>query len=437
MVLWRYSRWDGTQESELSSQELIDQLSDQILHGDNLGQAMRRMMERGMTRPDGQRGMGMRELMERLQQARQRNLDKYDLSSMMDDIKERLDQVVDTERSGIQGRLDELEPQDGPGQGEQGGDENGEGAAAQGGQASPGGSRPGGGRAPNQEMADLLRNMSQRHLDQLDELPSEVGGLIKELRDYDFMDPEARRQFDEILEMLQKQVLENYFQGMQQSIQNMSEDDLLQVQQMVKELNELTQRRLQGEDPDISDFMSRWGHMFPEGIETFDQLADHMQRQMAQMQSLIDSMSSEQRGQLQEMMDALLRDNRLQWDLYELSFNLQRLNPDAPTGQRFSLTGDEPLSLQEALRLMGDLNSMEQMEDDLRDALRHNDPSSLDADEMGRLLGDEARQYAKELQRMVKELEEAGFIQRGEHGVELTPKAIRRIGERALDDIFK
>jgi uncharacterized protein with von Willebrand factor type A (vWA) domain len=77
------------------------------------------------------------------------------------------------------------------------------------------------------------------------------------------------------------------------------------------------------------------------------------------------------------------------------------------------------------------------MEDDLRDALRRNDPSDLDAEAMGRLLGEEAKQYANELKRMMKELEEAGFIKRGEHGFELTPKAIRRIGERALEAIFR
>ena len=434
MVHYRYSRWDGSQEQELSSRELIDQLSDQILKGDSLQQAMRRMMDRGMTLPNGRRMEGMRSLMERLKEARQRNLERYNLDSMMDDIADRLDAVIDQERSGIGGRLSELDfEQDQNGEGEPGeGGERGEGQ----GQPSLSG-QPGQGGAPSPEMAKLLRDMADRHLDQLDMLPDEVGGRIKQLRDYDFMDPEARQQFEELLDLLQKQVLQNYFQGIQQGIQNMSEDDLRQVQQMVKELNELTQRRLNGEDPDISDFMEKWGHLFPEGIENFDQLADHMQKQMAQMQSLIDSMSPEQRGELQQMMDALLRDNRLQWDLYELGYNLQRLNPDANDGMRFSLTGDEPLSLQEALNLMGDLNTMEELEDEIRDAMRHNDPSRVDADAMGRVLGDEAREFAKELQRMMKELEEAGFLQRGQRGLELTPKAIRRIGERALENIFK
>ena len=424
MVRYRYSRWDGSQEKEISSHDLMDQLTDSILEGNDLRRAMRQMLEHGAELPNGKRMEGMRNLMDRLRQAREQALDKYDLSSMMANIQDRLDDVVDTERAGIKSRLGELDPADGDGQ-------PGEG---QPGEGQPGGPNDG---APTQEMRDLLKGMADKHLEQLAGLPPQVGGRITELRQYDFMDPEARKKFDELLEELQKQVMENYFKGMQESIQTMSPGDLQQAQEMIKDLNELTRRKLNGEAPDITEFMQKWGQYFPPGIETFDQLADHLRQQMAQMQSLLNSMSPEQRSELQSMMEALLQDNRLQWDMFELSYNLDRLDPDAASDNRFSLTGDEPLTLQEALRLMGDLNSMEDMEGDLYDALRHNDPSRLDADEMGRLLGDEARQYAKDLQRMMKELEEAGFLKKGDRGYELTPKAIRKIGERALQDIFR
>ena len=424
MTLYRYSRWDGSQEEELSSQELIDRLSDQILEGDSLRSAMRRLMERGTQLPNGRRMMGMRELMDRLREQRQRSLDRYNLSSMMDDIQQRLDDIVDTERSGIQGRLDELGPDD---------DEAGQSGAQPSAEGAPQG---GEGEVPP-EMRELLRGMADRRLSQLNALPPDAGGRVQQLRDYDFMDPEARRKFDELLDELQKQVLQNYFQGIQQGIQNMTEEDLRRVQEMVRDLNELTKRALNGEDPDISDFMRKWGEFFPPGIETFDQLREYMEKQMSQMQTLLNSMSSEQRNELQDMMDALLRDNRLQWDLFELSYNMARLNPEAFDNSRFSLTGDEPLSLQEALRLMGDLSSMDETEEQLRQAIRSNDPSHLDEEQIGRLLGEESRAYAQELKRLIKELEDAGFITRDGRGMELTPKAIRRIGERALENIFR
>ena len=139
---------------------------------------------------------------------------------------------------------------------------------------------------------------------------------------------------------------------------------------MVRDLNELVKQRLQGDDPDISDFMNKWRQMFPPGIETFDQLMDYMSKQMAQMQSLLNSMPPEMRRQLEEMMEGLLQDNRLSWDLFELGTNLERLNPDGFQDNGFRMFGDEPVTLQQALELMGDLNGMEEMESQLRQALR-------------------------------------------------------------------
>ncbi|MEE8518048.1 MAG: hypothetical protein V3S98_02860 [Dehalococcoidia bacterium] len=224
MTIYRYSRWDGSQAEELGTQELMDQLSREILDGDSLRGAMRRLMERGAGMRDGQRGQGMRDLMDRLRQARERNLERYNLNGMMDDIKERLEQVLDQERKGIQSRLDDLDPP-----GEQSGDDQGSGDSQSGqpaGQGQQGQSGQGGsgqsGPAGDEALQELLRSMADKHLGQLDQLPPDVGGRIKQLREYDFMDPEARQQFQELLETLQKQVLENYFKGMQQGLENMS-----------------------------------------------------------------------------------------------------------------------------------------------------------------------------------------------------------------------
>ena len=110
MSIYRYSRWDGSQDVALpTTDDLFDRLSEQILQGDDLRGALNRMMRYGM-RGEGQRGQGLQELLERLRDARQRNLDRYDLSSMFDDIQERLDAIVDKERQGINQRLDEIAP---------------------------------------------------------------------------------------------------------------------------------------------------------------------------------------------------------------------------------------------------------------------------------------------------------------------------------------
>jgi len=354
--------------------------------------------------------------MERLRGAKERQLQQYNLTSMFDEIQERLEHVLETERQGIESRLDQMRGGSPPPQAAPAGQEKHDGVDG--------------------PMRDLFERMAQQHLEQLDNLPPDVGGRMSGLRDYDFLDPQARQQFQELLAMLQQQVLQNYFQGLQQGIQSLTPEGLQQIQQMVRDLNQLFQQRLQGQTPDIQEFMKKWGQFFPQGIETFDDLAEYLQRQMAQMESLLNSMPAEMRRQLEETLEALLRDHRLQVDLMQLAANLDQLFPNRRRRQQFSLAGDEPITLQEALKLMGDLNSLEALERQVREAMRFNDASRLDSDELGRVLGDEGRRLAEQLKQLTQMLEEAGFIRRKGDDWELTPLAIRKIGERALKEIF-
>jgi uncharacterized protein with von Willebrand factor type A (vWA) domain len=135
------------------------------------------------------------------------------------------------------------------------------------------------------------------------------------------------------------------------------------------------------------------------------------------------------------MMQALLQDHRIQLDLMEMASLMQQLRPGS-RGHDFDFFGDEPLTMQEALRLMGELNDVDSLEQDLRYAAEMNDLSTIDMDEIQRLLGDEARQIAQQLQQLAEMLEEAGLLRRKGREWELTPRAVRRIGERALRDIF-
>ena len=285
---------------------------------------------------------------------------------------------------------------------------------------------------------EILEGMARKHLEQLDHLPPDVGGRIKELRDYDFMDPEARRQFEELLQMLQQQVMQSYFRGLQQGLQSLTPEGLRQLQEMVHDLNQLLEKHRRGEDTqgDFEDFMKKWGQFFPQGIENVDQLAEHMQQQIAQMESLLNSMTPEMRQQLEDMVDSIFQDSKLQWEMAQLAANLQRLAPMRGDPGDYSFAGDEPLSLQEAMKLMGDMNSIDELEREIMQSVRSNDASNIDADEIGRLLGEEARQMTEQMQQITRMLEEAGLIKRKGNDWELTPRALRKIGERALEDIF-
>lgn len=409
MTQYRYQAWDGSQEFEpFTAGEAMDALAEELLDGGDLRDALSRMLRRGTEGRDRRRTPGLRELMERARQRRDQALERYDMDSVMGDIADRLEQVIERERATVEDRLRAASDPD---------------AAA----ASEEDAR----------LRDLLRNLAGQRQQQLDDLPPDPGGRVGALREYDFMDPGARAQFEGLLQTLQQQLLQQYFQGMQQQIQSITPESLRRSQQMLHDLNEMLRDRLEGREPDFDAFMEKWGDAFPDGIDDLDALLDYLQQQTAEMQSLMQSMSPEMRGQLQDLMREALQDHRIQIDLMEMASLMQELRPQPGRGDGgFSFMGDEPLSLREALDLMGDLNDVESLMRDFERAMRTNDASALDLDEIGRLLGEESREAAERLQQLTSMLEEAGLLRRRGREWELTPRAVRRIGERALRDIF-
>jgi uncharacterized protein with von Willebrand factor type A (vWA) domain len=425
---YRYSRWDGSQQIEaLLADELMDEIADEVLGEGDLRSALRRMMERGAQLPSGRRMSGLRDLLERLKNRRSQDLSRYNLGSVLDDIKEKLEQIVAREREGIEQRLGDLQRQPEPEGQPQANAQQGE--TGQGQEGLQGG-------APPPDLSELLEKMARRHLEQLDQLPPDPGGQIKDLRDYDFMDPGAREDFEQLMQMLQQQVMQSYFQGLQQSLQAMTPEGMQQLREMVQDLNDLLEQRLRGEKPDFSDFMQKWGQFFPEGINNADDLANYLQQQMNQMESLLNSMTPEMRQQLQQMMDALFDEPGFQSELAQLGANLARLNPSGADPGEFPFWGDEPVTLQEAMRMMGDMNSLDALERELIEAARSNDATRIDSDEVDRLLGEEARHMIEQMKRLTEALEEAGLIRKNGKDWELTPRATRKIGEKALKDVF-
>ena len=153
------------------------------------------------------------------------------------------------------------------------------------------------------------------------------------------------------------------------------------------------------------------------------------------MQSLLRSMTPEQRAELESMMEALLRDDRLLVDLAQLASNLDLLLPGG-LGERVPFGGDEPLGLEGALAQIERLAAMDRLEDALSDVEGPGDLASLDRDEVRDLLGDEAVRDLDALDDLARRLEEAGYLTRDGERLELTPRGSRRIGQKVLDDLF-
>ncbi len=280
----------------------------------------------------------------------------------------------------------------------------------------------------------MLRDVAAKRLDQLDALPDDIGERIGGLREYDFLEPDARQRFDELVQRLQQQMLDQYVSGMSDAIRSMRPEDLAANREMVRDLNDLIRQRIGGADPDVSEFLAKHGAFFP-GARTFDDIIEQLAARMAAMQSLLRSMRPEQRAELQSMMEALLQDDRLLVDLAQLASNLDLLLPGG-LGERMPFSGDEPLGLAGALARIDQLAAMDRLGDALSDVDGPDDLAGLDRDEVRDLLGDDAVRDLDALDALARRLEAAGYLTRdGEH-LELTPRGSRRIGQKVLDDLF-
>ncbi|HET7094558.1 MAG TPA: VWA domain-containing protein [Thermomicrobiales bacterium] len=455
----RYTRWDGTQQiSPLDADDLMRAMSDDLLQDGDLNRALQRLFRWGFERPDGDHVPGLREMLERLRDRRQEQLSRYDMGSMLDEIQKRLDEIVAAERAGIEQKLtdahrgasqrqDSADANDGASgeaqeQGADGTRQSGQprqSGAPQGQQGESGQSGQSAGEGEGQPDPDLVRMLEQmagKRLDQLDQLPADPGDRIRALNDYEFMTPEAQRQFQELLAMLQQQMLQQTFQGMQQALGQMTPDDMAEMRRMMQDLNQMLEAAQRGDDPNFEQFMHKWGHFFGDGIKSLDDLLEHMQRQMTAMRELMESMSPEQRGALQNMVQAIMQDPGLQQEMGRLSQNLGQLMPPDQWRNRFRFSGDESLTMSEALRMMDRLRDYDDLENELKDVRDWSDLADLDDDKVRDLLGEEEHEQMQQLQQLTRLLEEAGYIRKTRRGYELTAQGVRKIGEKALNDIF-
>ena len=250
------------------------------------------------------------------------------------------------------------------------------------------------------------------------------------------MDNDAREKFQELLQMLQQQVLQSYFQGMQQAIQSMTPEDLARTREMVRDLNQMLEDRIQGREPRFNEFMDKYGDMFP-GVQNLDQLLEQLAARMQAMASLMQSMSPEMRQQLQDMMDNLIGDDRLRADLMRLAANLSQLLPfQEMEGQRYPFSGDQPLSLMEAMAMMERMQGMNELEAQMQSAQSGQGIDAIDPEQVRDLVDEETAAQLERLQSITKMLEQAGYIRRKGDKWELTPRAMRKIGQKALQDVF-
>jgi len=233
----RFETWDGTQDPLVPDvEELFGRLSEDVFHGWDFESALRRLLSQGWRDKQGRRLQGLEEMMEQLRRRRQQQLERFNLDGVFKDIQEKLDNVLRTERQGIEERVQ---------------------------------------AAKDESAQRIMERVARKRRETLDNLPPEPGGAIRQLQDYEFMSPSAEQKFQELLEELKQGVVDTYFKDMQRSLQNMSQGDMQALREMVRDLNGLMRQKLEGVPPEqlqasYEQFLQKWGQLFPNAPPTFD-----------------------------------------------------------------------------------------------------------------------------------------------------------------------
>ena len=398
---FEYSRWDGTQTGFVFDAEAaFDELTDELLYHGDVNAALRRMMQDGMTDRNGEQLQGLRELLEQLRAERQKRLENSDLGGVYDEIKDQLDDIIDEERHAIENARRDAENS---------GDER---------------------RAENARAAADERNM------RLDLMPDDLAGKVRELDSYNFESEEAKQRFDQLMDKLRDQLMQQMVDQMSGAMQNMSPEDMARMKDMMAALNEMLEKHQRGDDAGFEQFMEEFGDFFPENPETVEELLEQMAKRMAAMQAMMNSMTPEQREQLQQLSDQLMEDMDLQWQMQQLSGNLQQMFPQLNWNQSYDFDGQDPMGFQQAMQAMKDMGDLDQLENLLRNAASPGALAEADMDRVRDLMGDDAAKSLERLAELTKMLEDAGLIEQKEGRLEMTPKGLRKIGANALRDLF-
>jgi uncharacterized protein with von Willebrand factor type A (vWA) domain len=396
-----YSRWDGLQKGfDFDADQLMQEITDDLLYHGDVHAALRRMMQEGMQDRNGERMQGLREMMEKLRQKRKETLDAHNLGGVYDDIAKELREVIDQERAA----LDELSAE---------AKESGD--------------------ARRQEVTDQAVQERQFKLDML---PPDLAGQVKDLQEYDFTSSEARERFEQLLQKLREQLMQNMVDKMTGAMKSQTPEGMQAMKDMMADLNQMLEKRERGEDPGFEEFMEKHGEFFPENPESLDELLETMAQRMAAMQRMMNSMTPEQRAQMKELSDQLMEDMDLRWQVEQLGQNLQSMYPQMGWQQGYDFRGQDPLGFSDAMDMMNDLGDMDQLEQLMRGASNPGALAEADIDRVRDLLGDDAARSMEKLAQMAKMLEEAGLINTKDGRLELTPRAIRKLGANALGELF-
>lgn len=384
----RYERWSGTQEpfgTSISADTVLDEVSDDLLAGVRPDEAVRGLLHRGVSG----RVAGLDELRRRVEEARRRELARLGLEEPLQRIRERLAEIVDTERAAL-------------------------------------------------ELGDP--ETAARHHAQLDALPDDLAARLAALDDYDWVDERAAAEYRQLREELRRDVAESTFGRLASALRDLTPGDAARLRDFLADLNAAIARQQRGEDPAFADLRARHPDLVGDA-DSLDELLEEMARRMAAASRLLAGLDPEQRAELAALSAQVLGDLDLAFEAEQLRRALQERHPElawdrAPSGVQ-PAAGPGDASLSEAVDWMELVSEHER----LAAALSQDYPGArlddIDPDAVRRLLGEDAARDLAALREIERALEEAGAATRQGGTLNLTSRGIRRLGETSLARIYE
>ena len=292
--------------------------------------------------------------------------------------------------------------------------------------------------AERKELARALDDDARFGELQLDALPASPAKAVQELSEYNWRSPEARQKYDQIKDLLGREMLDQRFAGMKEALAGATDEDRQRVNEMLDDLNELLDKHNRGEDTqqDFEEFMDKHGEFFPENPRNVDELLDSLAKRAAAAQRFRNSLSAEQRAELDALAQQAFGSPSLMNALNRLDANLQAARPGEDWMGSEEFSGDNPFGMGEGTQALSDIAELEQLADQLSQSYPGATMDDVDLDALARQLGDEAAVDARTLAELERALVNQGFLDRGADGQwRLSPKAMRRLGETALRDV--
>ncbi|HET7690589.1 MAG TPA: VWA domain-containing protein [Nocardioidaceae bacterium] len=381
----RYGRYAGGPDPlapPVDIAEALDAIGQDVMAGYSPERAMAEFLRRG-----GRDNEGLDELARRVAMRRRELTQRHNLDGTLREVKELLDRAVLEERKQLARDLDD-----------------------------------------DARFAEM----------QLAELPPSTAAAVSQLSDYQWRSSQARADYERIKDLLGRELLDQRFEGMKRALENASDEDRAAVNEMLQDLNELLAAHRRGEDTQemFDEFMAKHGDFFPENPRSVDELIDALAKRAAAAQRMRNSMTQEQRDELDALAAQAFGSPELMQALDQLDSNLQALRPgeDWWSGERFE--GDQGLGLGDGTGVLQELADLDDLADQLSQSYAGAQLDDVDLDKLARTLGDDAVVDMQRLRELEQALRDSGYLKTGTDGVlKLSPQAIRQLGKALLRDV--